>query len=73
MTSSDLQFTTRAFWRSHSREPRGSGLWLFQAATADTAFDHQRHGDLFEFNGTLTEARQALRRSGASGLWAVLP
>ena len=65
--------TTAAFERSHTRKPRGRGLWLLAETTGRTAFAAELTGRTFEHSGTLTEARKALAATGATGTWAVMP
>lgn len=45
-----IRIETNRYVRSHMKEPRGSGLWLFEDAAGQV---------VFEFNGTYTEAKQA--------------
>lgn len=68
-----IEFTDAAFLRSHGRAPRGRGSWALQATTADRAFDAHLFGPISWHQGTLSEAKAALRAAGASGLWAILP
>ena len=53
-----IETTTRAFLRSHGKEPKGRGSWAFQAATNWTAFDRELVGELKFYYGTLTEAKK---------------
>lgn len=58
------EFDTSQFVRSHAREPKGRGGWLFA-----TCF-----GEVLNFNGTYTEARAAARRARPEvDVWIVLP
>lgn len=69
-----MQFTVRAFERSHGHLPKGNGCWAFQEATAVTAFEHELVGEIKFFPGTLTQAK-AMARGAFPGvrLVAVLP
>lgn len=69
---SALTFTTRSFERSTGRKAKGFGTWAFQATSRETAFASELLGETEFFSGTLTEAKAALRATGASGLWALL-
>lgn len=73
---SAVEFTTRAFERSHGRKPRSStlGTWALQTSTSSTAFAHELTGDvLFVNSSTLTEAKRAARAAGLGPIVAVLP
>lgn len=55
------RFDTSAYRRSHGREPRGYGMWIFL---------NLRTGELVESTpATYTQARAAL----PAGLWRVMP
>lgn len=45
-------FDDTRYIRSHGKAPRGRGHWLFELTTGEV---------VFEFNGTLTEAKAAAR------------
>ena len=68
-----LSFTDSAWRRSHMKQPRGTGSWLFQRTTAETAYGDECWGDQVALQGTLSEAKMKLRALGHRGLWAVLP
>lgn len=70
--STSLTFTTANFVRSTGKQPRGRGSWAFRRSATATAFDRDLSGDVEFFNGTLSEAKSALKSTGATGLWAVL-
>tara|TARA_R110000824_G_C14889720_1_gene644298 strand:- start:179 stop:391 length:213 start_codon:yes stop_codon:yes gene_type:complete len=66
-------FTTSPFERSHGRKPKGFGMWAFQPATRQTAFDAELTGEVEFFTGTLTEAKaQARKHFTQAALVAVL-
>lgn len=73
-TPSRVQFTTRAFQRSHGRRPSGRGTWGFQQSTTEVAFDADLRGDVLWANGTLAEAKRQVAALVPGGtLLAVLP
>lgn len=51
---------TSRYFRSHMKQPRGRGLWLFEDTTGQVVCQH---------NGTYTEACAAARRVAH---WAVI-
>lgn len=73
-TTTKIEFTTSAYFRSHGKTPSGGGSWAFQKATSITAFDSELVGEIYWVHGeTFAAAKRALRTLGVSGLWAVLP
>jgi hypothetical protein len=65
-TISAVTVDTRPYFRSHLREPRGTGSWAFQIGRDEE--------NLFWHNGTYGEARKAAqaeaRRRGATIIYA---
>ena len=51
---------TSRFYRSHLKQPKGRGGWLFE---------DQDGNIVFSFNGTYTEAKRAAQNSGHYGLY----
>ena len=52
-----VRFDASAYARSHGRPPRGRGLWVFEVDGLQGG-----NGQVFEFSGTLIEAKAALSR-----------
>lgn len=70
-----LEVTISAFVRSHGYGIGSTtvGRWGFQESATHTAFDSELTGPIFWAHGTLAMAKRALRESGATGTWTVLP
>lgn len=61
MRATKLNVSTSHFEWAHGRKPRGRGLWMFRVRYWDG-----REGS-YEFNGTYTEAKRALREFATYG------
>jgi len=70
-------FTSAAFLRSHGKEPKGRGSWMFQQSMTWYAFDKDLTGSIVTAPvSTLSEAKRYMKAQhvGQAGLiWAVLP
>jgi hypothetical protein len=69
-----IVFTSSSYVRSHGKEPRGVGCWVFQASSSTTAFASELSGDTFEAWGTFAAAKQEARMHfvGRASVVAVL-